>query len=537
MKNDESGEEQMEMTRRLLSPDICRKARLARDARFDGLFFTGVTSTGIYCRSICPAVPPLEKNVRYFFSAIEASTAGLRPCLRCRPDSAPHSSAWKGKNTTLERAMAILEQGESLNRSEANDKSSRGKGTVANLSERLGISERYLRQLFAKALGVSPKQYETYCRLLLAKSLLHQTSLPITEVAFASGFNSIRRFNEVFQQQLQLSPTQLRRNARVDERSKNLDASLSFYLSYRPPLDWMLLISFYQKRLVEGMEWTFCPNREQSEAKGRQNHEYRGSSSEVLGYGRSFSTQEVSGYFEVLPILSENRVKVTLYLAEHPRASLMPVINRIRRLLDLDADMMQIEQAVTRCTGLQKPFIPGVRIPGVWSVFEAGCRAILGQQVSVEQAVKLVNILVERYGQPIEVNGRQLKLFPSPHCLANATLEELKMPQARRDALIALATKVALEPDAEVSTWLSVKGIGPWTVAYARMRGNFESDVFLATDLVIKQQLKSIYFNPEASQTSDTIQSVSERVAQHISPWGSYVTMMLWHRASMSVLR
>ena len=187
----------------MLNPDVCQKARLSRDPRFDGKFFTAVKTTGIYCRPICPATTPKEENVLYFASGIEAALAGYRPCLRCRPDSAPGSPAWRGVNTTLDRAIRLIGEGDLH------------EGSLPSLAEKLGIGERYLRQLFKKHLGISPKAYALYQQCLFAKQLLHQTTLPITDIALTSGFNSIRRFNDCFQSQLGLTPSQIRRSEKT----------------------------------------------------------------------------------------------------------------------------------------------------------------------------------------------------------------------------------------------------------------------------------------------------------------------------------
>ena len=203
----------------MLDPQICQKARLSRDPRFDGKFFTAVKTTGIYCRTICPVHPPKEENVSYFASAIEAANAGYRPCLRCRPDSAPGSPAWKGVNTTLERAIKLIDAG------------ALQEGSLPRLAERLGISDRYLRELFSKNLGVSPKTYALYQQCLFAKQLLQQTKLPVTQVALASGFSSIRRFNDCFMAQLKLTPSQMRKSSAKESNA------LALKLYYRPPYD------------------------------------------------------------------------------------------------------------------------------------------------------------------------------------------------------------------------------------------------------------------------------------------------------------
>jgi AraC family transcriptional regulator of adaptative response / DNA-3-methyladenine glycosylase II len=215
-----------------IDPKVCSKARLARDPRFDGQFFSAVKTTKIYCCSICPATTPREENVTYFSSAIEAANSGYRPCLRCRPDSAPGSPAWKGVNTTLERAISLIDEGALQN------------GSLALLAKRLGISDRYLRQLFKNHMGISPKAYALNQQCLFAKNLLHQTNLPIAQIALASGFNSIRRFNDCFQAQLKLTPSKVRR------RKTSKSALLQLKLNYRPPYDWPFIQKFFPLELL-----------------------------------------------------------------------------------------------------------------------------------------------------------------------------------------------------------------------------------------------------------------------------------------------
>ncbi len=215
----------------MLSTDICQQARLARDARFDGLFFTAVKSTGIYCRPICPARAPAEAQVSYYFSSAAACAAGYRPCLRCRPDSAPGSAAWQGTDTTLQRALKLIDAGALQQQNQT------------QLAERLGISERYLRKMFQQQLGLAPKHYAITQQVLFAKKLLHETALPISGIAYQAGFNSVRRFNDAFKQQLQLSPSAIRRgHDSTDPEMIRLE------LSYRPPLAWHTMLQFWQAR-------------------------------------------------------------------------------------------------------------------------------------------------------------------------------------------------------------------------------------------------------------------------------------------------
>ncbi|WP_394129804.1 DNA-3-methyladenine glycosylase 2 family protein [Shewanella maritima] len=499
---------------------VCRQARLSRDPRFDGKFFTGVLSTGIYCRSICPATAPLEKNVRYFDSPIQASNAGLRPCLRCRPDSAPHSPAWLGVQTTVHRAVSIIESGYLQGETAA---------SVTDLATRLGISSRYLSQLFNRHIGCSPKQYALYQQLMFAKQLLVESQLSVTDIASASGFSSIRRFNEAFKQTLQLTPSQVRKRQNfagvrnkgnntktiVNEASDkdnllNVETApdVSIALSYRPPFDWQYLIDFYKLRQINQMEWV---------SEG--------------GYQRTFDIEGVKGLLCITHKADKHQLQLSLYLAEQSDISqLMPVIKTLRRCFDLDADMQIIDANMAHI--LNKHYLPqSIRIPGVPSAFEAACRAVLGQQVSVKQATNLVNTLVKECGQSIHVaNGQSVKLFPTPKIVANADLSNLKMPASRHQTLRSLAQYIVENPLAEIDDWLTVKGIGPWTVAYTKMRGCQAPDILLSGDLIVKNTLKSMWQQQGRNiESNKAYQQQVEALAKQISPWGSYLTLQLWH--------
>ncbi|MCL1130325.1 AlkA N-terminal domain-containing protein [Shewanella sairae] len=498
-----------------LDKEVCRKARLARDPRFDGQFFIGVLTTKIYCRPICPAVSPKEQNVRYFDSAQQAACVGLRPCLRCRPDSAPRSYAWQGTQTTLNRAKALIDAGV-LSGPEGQ--------SVETLSERLGISSRYLRKLFNDKMGISVKGYNQYRQLLLAKQLLHQTELSITQVAFAAGFTSIRRFNETFQQTLQLTPSELRKRTAKSQQNHQANndvtvnsvnsannsigvVALKLQMSFRPPFSWAKQHHFYQVRAVSEMEWL----------------------DDELSYGRSFTINEVSGYFSARLDASRHLFNVEIVLEnESGLTQLGAVINGIRRVLDLDANISQIDNVLETITPLAEQMSQGLRLPGVWSVFEAGCRAVLGQQVSIVQASKLLNQLVLAYGEERLIGDKYVKLFPTPEAIAIAELTELKMPVARKKALNALAQFVDKNTHAEPDLWIAIKGIGPWTIAYAKMRGLSDPNILLCGDLVVKKRVLALY-SEQAEYNDYDYLAISQQLAQKSAPWGSYLTFHLWN--------
>ncbi|MCH1924664.1 helix-turn-helix domain-containing protein [Shewanella sp. C32] len=475
-----------------------RQARLSRDARFDGVFFVGVLSTGIYCRPICPAVAPQEQNVRYFDSASAAAAAGLRPCLRCRPESAPGSNPWLGTDTTMQRALCLIEQAALDSQQPLN---------IDAISARLGISSRWLRRLFASKMGTTPIAYVNYCRVMFAKQLLHQTQLPITEVAFAAGFQSVRRFNEVFQAQLQLSPSSLRRRA-----GEAYSGTLQLTQSYRPPYDWAAMLAFYRLRAVAGMEWF--------EQDGQ------------TGYGRTLSLTTPQGQMHAAIFAvdepEQHQLRITIQLATGADMRLLPqLVKLLRRMFDLDADPYRISAAlchVPELANIAEHYI-GTRITGVASSFEAGIRAVLGQQVSVTQAIKLLNQLVQQHGTWQELAGQQRLFFPTAAQLARQPCQ-LAMPKARQQTIDNLARFCAAQPQSQAEEWLPLKGIGPWTVAYAQLRGEGWPDVLLASDLVIKKQLVACGL--------DDSKAIAALAAQ-VAPWGSYLTFILWRAASSAV--
>lgn len=450
-----------------LDATICQKARLSRDARFDGKFFTAVKTTGIYCRTICPVSPPKEENVHYFGSAIECAQAGYRPCLRCRPDSAPNSPAWKGVNATLDRALALIDGG-CLQES-----------SLIHLAERLGISDRYLRQLFQQHLGVSPKNYALYQQCLFAKQLLHQTKLPITEIALASGFDSVRRFNDCFKKQLQLTPSQVRKSVQAS------DNKIKVKLCYQPPYNWPVMQATLAARAINKLEW--CTKE---------------------SYGRTFTWHNSRGYFTAKHIAKQHLFEVEIIIDD--LSKLKAVTNNIKRILDVNADLEHIEQDLKQCLPNSYPFNSGIRIPGIWSLFEAGIRAILGQQISVPAARTLVTVLVENLGESFG----DMRLFPTPKAIADSDLAFFNMPQSRKNTLKNLANFYLENQDnKEPQQWLALKGIGPWTVNYAQMRGLSDPDIFLGGDLGIKKALA---------------QSNEEFCSEQAAPWRSYLTFQLW---------
>lgn len=446
-----------------LTPQECQRTRLSRDPRFDGRFYVAVKTTGIFCRPICPANLPKEENVEYFLNQAQALQAGYRPCLRCRPDSAPSSWAWKGVETTFLRAMKLIDNGELQGQ------------RLSELAERLGISDRYLRQLFQSHLGMSPKQYAQYHQLMFAKQLLHTSHMSITDIGFACGFNSTRRFNDAFQKVLKLTPSQVRR------QSAPVTAQNRLSLAYRGPFDWAHMLAFYRLRAVDGIEQV-----------------------EEDSYQRHVRINGCDGWFKAT-LASDSQLEIEFELAE--LTELRHLVSQLRRVFDLDADIVsieaQLEQAVPELVTHS-----GIRIPGVWNAWEAGVRAILGQQVSIKAAIGQLNLLVAT----LNYNCAKPWYFPTPQQVADADLSFLRMPQSRKDTLHRFAVFMAEQPNAPLDDWLALKGVGPWTVNYARLRGVSDSNCFLHTDLVVKKALAIFpHLTPES-----------------VSPWGSYATFHCW---------
>src|SRR5271163_849881 len=347
--------------------EICYRSFQSRDARFDGLIFVGVTSTGVYCRPVCPARTPKWENCRFFSSAAAAQEAGFRPCLRCRPETAPEFASWRGTSNSVSRALALIKDG-------ALD----GTGsTVEKLAERLGLGERQLRRLFLQHLGASPITVAQTRRVLFAKHLIHETRMPMTEVALAAGFGSVRRFNEIFRKLFHRPPNALRR--RTSNRGQaGTEGEVKLRLRYRPPYDWESMLGFLQARAISGLE--------------------------IVDQGTYARTVEIDGRIgsvEVSHLPGHQSLSVTI---RFPEVRALPtIVSRVRRVFDLGADIETIDGHLSR-DPLLAPLVakrPGLRAPGGWDGFELAVRAILGQQISVAAARCLAEQLVTRHGKPV----------------------------------------------------------------------------------------------------------------------------------------
>lgn len=480
-----------------MDDDACYRAFQNRDVRFDGRIFVGVSSTGIYCRPVCPARTPKRENVTFYRSAAAAQDAGFRPCLRCRPETSPDLGSWRGTSNTVSRALALIEAGALDN------------GDVEALGDRLGVGERQLRRLFKQHLGASPVAVAQTRRVLLAKQLIHETRLPMAEVALAAGFGSVRRFNETFQQLFARPPGDLRRLG-GGESAAGEGAAATLKLPYRAPYDWNAMLAFLAARAIPGVEVV---------ADGR--------------YTRALAVGEDRGLVSVEPGQGDY-LKVTL---QFPKVRAWPgVLTRVRRVFDLAADPMVIEAHLSEDPELAVMVAkrPGLRAPGAWDGFELAVRAVLGQQITVGAARNLAGKITAAHGEPVldEVANRLgvTHFFPTPARLAQMDPATLPMPRARALALVNLAAASARDPDLfgakrsleeAVSTLRALPGIGEWTAQYIAMRALREPDAFPHADIGLMRGLES----PEGVRPTPA--ELLAR-AERWRPWRAYAASHLW---------
>ena len=472
-----------------LNPDACYQALVAHDPRFDGVFFVGVSTTKIYCRTVCPAKTPGRDRCTFYPSAAAAERAGYRPCLRCRPELAPGNARMDGIGRLAAAAADRIEEGALT------------EGSVADLAVELGVSERHLRRVVGSEFGVSPVELAQTQRLLLAKRLLADTRLPVGEVAFAAGFSSLRRFNALVQERYRLSPTQIRGQRKIEQPGGQPE-SLRCELSYRPPLDWHAVIAFLGPRCAAGVE-AVDHNR----------------------YLRTVAIGRSKGWIAVEPVANKNRLRIDIWATLLP--SILPVLTRVKRLFDLSADPHRIASHL----GTLAVDSPGMRVPGAFDGYELAVRAILGQQVSVKAATTLADRFVKAFGdEAVDIDVPTLTHYtPNPERVAAASVDELTalgILPARARSILALSTAVAageitLEPSANVDDTIAklvkLPGIGDWTAQYIAMRALSWPDAFPHTDLAIYKALGET--NPR--RVLET--------AEAWRPWRSYATMHLWH--------
>ena len=472
-----------------LDRSVCSRARLSRDPRFDGKFFIGVRGSGVYCRPICPAPTAKEKNVRYFPTAAAAAEAGFRPCLRCRPECSPGTPAWLGTSSTVARALRLI------------DDHGLDEGGVELLAERLGIGSRHLRRLFLKHLGATPIAVAHTRRLHFAKKLIDETSLPMSHVAQAAGFGCVRRFNAAIRDTYHRTPTQIRNLAR--QTTLLPENQYLFHLRFRPPYDWQSMLAFLAMRATPGVEVV-----------------------EQGSYRRSILMDGKEGYFEVSLDRQPDSLKVSIHFPE-PR-SLFVIIERIRRMFDLNADWHRIAARLQVDPVLREKIQakPGVRVPGCWDGFELATRAILGQQVTVKGATTLAGRMVREFGQPLSAPNGLTHAFPAPAVLAEAKLAGIGLPSKRAEAIRNLARAVrdgqinfhaVMDSAAFVTQLQALPGIGSWTAEYIAMRALGEPDAFPSGDVGLLRALRV------------TSAHKLETRSRRWRPWRAYAALYLWN--------
>ena len=476
----------------LPSWQVCEQARKTRDARFDGLFFVAVPSTRIYCRPVCPAMP--AKKVLYFRHAAAAEAAGFRPCLRCRPELSPDDGSWRRGDAAMARALKLIDDGVLSDH------------PLAALAERVGVSERQLRRLFVDRIGVAPIGVHGTRRLLFAKQLLTETTLPITEVALASGFGSLRRFNDAFRTAYRMAPRDLRKQR---EAAPDGAQALTLRLGYRPPYDFASMLDFLRGRALPGVEVV-------------DDHSY----ARVIGPIENPGWLRVSAWPG-----GENALRLELHGA--PPARLLEIVQRLRRMFDLDADPHAIAEALSADPRLA-PLVaqrPGLRLPSGWDGFEIAVRAIIGQQVSVAAARTLASRLAQRFGQKLAhpfAPGLE-HLFPTPEVLVDADLVSIGLIRARAETVRNVARALLdgrVDFRAErtlgdfAARWVALPGIGPWTAQYIALRALGHPDAFPAEDLVLQKMVPA-----DGSRLS--AKALAQR-AQAWSPWRGYAVIHLW---------
>ncbi|NCF14575.1 MAG: helix-turn-helix domain-containing protein [Gammaproteobacteria bacterium] len=477
-----------------INSDVYERARLSRDARFDGRFYVGVKTTGIYCRPICPANLPKSQNVTFYPTAAAASEAGFRPCLRCRPECAPGTPAWAGTSTTVQRGLRLIADGALED------------GNVERLADRLGVTSRHLRRLFTRHVGASPLAVAHTQRLQFAKRLIDQTSLTMQDISVAAGFGSVRRFNDTFRKTYGRTPRELRRGRDAEFST----AALTVQLPYRRPYGWTELLTFFAGRATPGVE--------------------------LVSNGRYLRTVRIGDRAGVIDVQD---VDGALSLTAHGIATdtLFAAVQRTRSLFDLDAPIDDIAAVLSRDERLRAwmKSNPGIRVPGAWDGFELCVRAVLGQQVSVKAATTFAGRIAERYGEPIGVaieglDDAPTRLFPGPQQLSRARLESLGIIRSRAQTIRDIAKAVSsgelcfgAERSTEEfrSTLTSIKGVGDWTAEYVAMRALKNPDAFPASDLGLLRA-----FDDEHDRRLRPAELGAR--AQAWRPWRAYAALLIW---------
>ena len=466
----------------VMNEDIYYKAMLSRDYRFDGKFFIGVKTTGIYCRPICPAKPK-RKNVEFFSNASGAENAGYRPCMRCRPECAPFSPAWYGTSAIVQRALKVISSDGYFSQSED------------DFAKKFGVTARHLRRLFKDEVGQTPKQIAYNNRLDFSRRLICESNLAITTIAMNSGFSSLRRFNDAFKKRFHKKPSEFRKS-----KNKNNKKGVIFSLSYRPPFDWQNLLDFYKCHHIAGVEIVTDKS-----------------------YERIFRSNNKVGYIKANNNESQSRFEFQIITED--TASLFSITQKLRQMFDLDSDPIIVENSFQSNKLLDRLWkkYPGLRIARCWDPFEASICTILGQLVSLEQARSLVTQLIENYGEPVihPVTGVQVNLFPTADTLVNSDLKLVRTTQKRKNTIREFSKSIQ-EKKIELNAYqdldklkeqlLAIPGIGPWTVEYITLRAIGDTDAFPGTDLILKRAM-------EKHKDLDL---------ETVRPWRSYAAVYLW---------
>ena len=475
-----------------LDSDACYRALTTHDPRFDGRFFVGVSSTRIYCRPVCNVRLPRRENCLFFASAAAAEVGGYRPCMRCRPELAPGNASIDALARLAQGAVDLIENG------------ALDEGGIEHLSARVGVTSRHLRRIFDSEFGVSPIEYAQTQRLLLAKRLLTDTALPVTEVALASGFASLRRFNALFKARYRMPPGRLR----AVRGNQALPGVLAFELSFRPPYDWEAMLGFLRHRAIDGVE-----------------------SVGDSAYGRTVAIAHRGSLHVGRIEVRRAPRKPALQVAMSPSLvhAVPAVLSRVKHAFDLACDPVVIAAAL----GPLAIARPGLRVPGTFDGFELAVRAVIGQQISVRAARTILGRIACAYGELLTADDgdARVRLFPSAQRLAQLSPEDvikLGVTAARARTLVGLATAVAsgnirLDPEGDVEVTvdalMALPGIGTWTANYVAMRALRWPDAFLANDLVVLKAL------------DETRPARALRRAEAWRPWRAYAVMHLWSNA------
>jgi AraC family transcriptional regulator, regulatory protein of adaptative response / DNA-3-methyladenine glycosylase II len=477
----------------MLDFDTCYRAAESRDSRFDGRFLIAVSTTGVYCRPTCPSRMPKPQNVRFYLAAAAAEAAGFRACRRCHPEQAPESESWRPRNDIVARALRLIIAG-------AVDELG-----VAGVAGQLGISERHLHRLLMEEMGAGPLALAESRRSQLARLLIQSTSLPLTEVAFAAGYTSIRRFNESLRAALGQAPSEFRRTNPADEGAANMPIRLR--LSYRPPFDGEAVFSWLAARSLAGIEWLDGPV-----------------------YARTVRMPHGHGTIELNAERASSSCSLRVTLTDI--RDIGPTVRQCRDLLDLDCDPLTIGAVLSEDPTLARlvAMRPGMRVPGCTDGFELAARAVLGQQISVKAARTFGGRLVSAWGARVRTPHEKLThLFPTPAQLADAPLESIGLNARQAGTLRSLARAVAegrlwvdrsADRDDARKRLVAIPGIGEWTASYIAMRALRDPDAFPAGDLGLRKAARRLGL-PDSPREF-------RQHALRWRPWRAYAAMHLW---------